>query len=521
MKSNEELINSMLEELSALNLLDTQVDEQRTLLQSKVEGIFKKTILAADKTTCDRLNRQVKLLIHPDKLSGHSKKQGFLHSFSQAPLEIQTLVIHSWDDVFNIIKALRSLATAGIIEIGTKLRPIISARFKKYPKEATEDELSAIDAANLEMIIFLRDSINSTFLNITIDLLYQYYRYPESINSPLYVASLTVNALLLLSLIPLVLTQAIIGRLRMALETFYLYQLNDHLKRKAYVYVAKYGVFNTEGDIDDSGANDADYTKDCEQLLRETWSEEKWNICSKQPFFIDKKGYRAIYKHVVASPRKMIDDNEQNDDFCETQVKNYFSFHDPRKELFNAELNTLNFQGKTDDSKTKELYRPVIMAQAEEAEFEHYVLSQNEILGLKHFLHVCWSIFEGATQPLAEDNLFKSIFLRILRLCIAFPAALLISLPLSFALEICSRLMQALLFTVVSLKLLSAFVFALPLFMGDAVAWACRRCFGQPEPQADKDRFFKYAAKDMMFWTLKQYDKPESKKIEPAAFNQA
>ena len=42
MKSNEELINSMLEELSALNLLDTQVDEQRTLLQSKLKGYSKK-----------------------------------------------------------------------------------------------------------------------------------------------------------------------------------------------------------------------------------------------------------------------------------------------------------------------------------------------------------------------------------------------------------------------------------------------------------------------------------------------
>ena len=217
----------------------------------------------------------------------------------------------------------------------------------------------------------------------------------------------------------------------------------------------------------------------------------------------------------------MADDNDRNDDFCETQVKIYFSINDPRKELFNAELNTLNFQSKTDDPLTKKQYHPAIMAQAEEAEFEHYVLSQNMFfLGLKHFLHVCWSIFEGATQPLAEDNLFKSIFLRILRLCIALPAALLISLPLSFAHEICTRLMQALLFTVVSLKLLSVFVFALPMFMGDAVAWACRCCFGQTEPQADKDRLFKYAAKDM-FWALEQSYKLESKLIEAAAFNQA
>lgn len=426
MNDVQETVRSMLNNLDRVTVPQRELSpEEGAQFTAELSPIFLNTVLSTNKVNLAKLKRFGPLSFHPDKLSSNQSTHPFIQELRSAPKSVQSIPFQLFDGYITTFEELELNHDNWKIAL-LEILPNFWTRNVFTPAEsASAEEKEQIATHNRQVVQYLLRGFNSFFIDTTLDMIYKYYRYPSFMVWVLYYTHAVLNSLLLaivtLPIIALIIEQMLIFLIRTYVEEPFLFALTanyyyEYIEQAARAQVAETLKSNARAVSLDSDDDSSEYTEsDC-------FEDNNADFCKK----ID--DYLAEYIQHKINPHPL-------------------------------------YQGAVS---------PDVELQIKRQAYSY--LAGNS--GAQHLQYVIESIYFSLQQSFADDISLKTLLFALLRLCIAIPIVLGLSLPLVLA-DLSRYPLWAmevgLIPAVILTKYLFAFVTSVPLYVYDAGLWLTRQ----------------------------------------------
>ena len=413
-------IEKMLQDLESVTVPQRDLSpEELVQFQAELRPIFLKTILETGKANLLKLKRVGSLTFHPDQLSRSTAQ--FSRQLIAAPSSHKNLPFQLFEGYITSFENL-DLTTENWSSVLTNELPNIwSDSILTSAEDATPEEKEKIAADNALVVTYLLKGLNSVAIDTILDLAYKYYRYPDFVVKILYYAHAILNCLFFALIVIASIASIAFRVLSIGIQVVLALQ-NTVESTLLFALTANY------------------YDEYIKQIalrkIAETYLDEN------------------------------VIDELNLDEF----VKKYFI------DAFESEIQ------KSNESNQQNGLPPLTASETTRIKRQLYSkFARNQ--GVQHFQYVIESIYFSLQRSLADDPSLKNLLLAFLRLCIAIPVVLGLSLPLTLAslsiyplLAASVAVSFATILASILIKFLFAFVTSLPLYAYDATLWLT----GQP-----------------------------------------
>lgn len=414
MNDVQENISSMLNSLERVAVPQREHSpEEGARFTAELSPIFLNTVLSTSKVNLTKLKRFGPLSFHPDKLSSDKSTHPFSQKLRLAPESVKKIPFQLFDGYISTFEELELSRDNWQIAL-FKILPDFWTRNIFTPAEtASAEEKEQIATHNRQIVQYLLRGFNSFFIDTTLDMIYKYYRYPSFMVWVLYYTHAVLNSLLLA-----VVTLPIIA---LIIEMILISPIRTYVEEPfLFALTANY------------------YYEYIEQAAR------------AQVAVALKSNAHAVSldSDYDCSEDTNADFSKKIDDYLVGQIQHNIDEH-----LLRA--------GSVSSDDTLRIKRAV-----------YSNLAGNS--GAQHLQYVIESIYFSLQQSFADDISLKTLLFALLRLCIAIPIVLGLSLPLVLAdlsryplLAMDAGLIPVAILT----KYLFAFVTSVPLYVYDAGLW--------------------------------------------------